>query len=97
MISIRCNTSLYSTIQNTVSSFHKAQDFSYISPADFIRSALEAYRDGMALTEVEEEGEKICTTVRVDRAMKDFYTSLPNRMRTKLLERAIRTFMKQHR
>ena len=76
---------------------HIAQDFTYTSSADLIRAALAAYRDGMPLTELEEKGEKLTTTIRVDRATKDFYSSLPDRMRVKLLERALRSFLKQHR
>jgi hypothetical protein len=44
---------------------------------------------------MDEPGKKLMTTVRVDRGTKDFYTSLPARMRTKILERAVRTFLKQ--
>jgi hypothetical protein len=51
----------------------------------------------MSLTELEEKGEKLTTTVRVDRTTKDFYSSLPGRMRTRILERAIRSFLKQLR
>ncbi len=97
VISIRCDTLLYNTIQSMVTASHAAQDFTYSSPSDVLRAALQAYKDGMELTALDEKGEKLGTTIRVDRATKDFYTSLPNRMRTKILERAIRTFMKQHR
>ncbi len=97
VLQIRCNTLLYDTIHNMILSSHTAQDFTYRSPSDVIRSALQAYQDGMELTELEEQGEKVSTTIRVDRAMKTFYASLPDRMRTKLLERAIRTFLKQRR
>lgn len=76
---------------------HAAQDFTHTSVADVIRAALGAYRGGMSLTELEEKGEKLTTTVRVDRVTKDFYSSLPGRMRTRILERAIRSFLKQLR
>ena len=33
--------------------------------------------------------------VRVDMGTRDFYTSLPARLRTKILARAVRTFVKQ--
>jgi hypothetical protein len=95
VLNIRLNALLYNTIQNMVTASHTAQDFTYASPADFIRAALLAYRDGQSLTELEGKGEKITTTIRVDRATKEFYASLPDRLRSKLLERAIRTFLKQ--
>src|SRR5262249_24945443 len=97
VITIQCNTMRYHTIQNMLAASHTAQDFTYTSIADLIRAALAAYRDGMPLTELEEKGEKLTTTIRVDRAIKDFYSSLPGRMRVKLLERALRSFLKQHR
>ena len=97
MITIRCNTMLYDTIQNMLTTAHTAQDFTYTSIADVLRAALGAYQQGMALTELEEKGEKLMTTIRVDRHTRDFYASLPERMRTKILERTIRTFLKQQR
>lgn len=96
VLTIRCNTLLYNTIQNMIATSHTAQDFTYASPADFIRTALKSYQEGLPLTELEEKGEKIETTIRVAHALKEFYTSLPDRSRAKLLERAIRTFIKQH-
>lgn len=97
MIAIRCNSMLYNTIQNMLTASHASQDFTYTSVTDFVRRALEAYRDGMVLTELDEKGEKMFTTMRVDRVTRDFYRSLPDRMRVKILERAIRTFLKQQR
>jgi hypothetical protein len=86
---------LYDTIQNKLSTAHAAADFTYTSIADIIRAALGAYRQGMALTELEEKGEKMMTTIRVDPTTRDFYSALPERMRTRILERAIRSFLKQ--
>jgi hypothetical protein len=51
----------------------------------------------MPLTEPEEKGDKIFTSIWVDRATRDCYCSLPHGMRVKILERAIRTFLKQQR
>lgn len=95
VIGIRCNTMLYNSIQNMLSASHAAQDFTYTSAVDFIRSALQAYKEGMVLTELDQKGEKTALTIRTDQGLKNFYTSLPDRMRTKILERAIRTYMKE--
>ena len=95
-LSIRCNALLYNTIQNMLTAAHTVEDFTYVSVSDFIRAALLAYQDGMPLTELDKKGEpKISTTVRVDRELKAFYRSLPDRLRSQLVERAIRTFIKQ--
>ena len=93
-IYIRCNTMLYHTLQNMVTTAHAAGDFTYVSVADLIRSALGAYASGMGLTELDQPGEKIATTIRVNKGLRDFYGSLPNRLRAKIIERAIRTFIK---
>jgi hypothetical protein len=76
-------------------SAHTAQDFTYTSIADYIRAALVAYKDGMVLTELDQHGPKMETSLRVDKELWLFYKTLPDRMRSKILERAIRTFMKQ--
>jgi hypothetical protein len=81
-ITVRYDTLLYDTLQNMIRSAHTAQDFTYTSLADFIRAALRAYKNGMVLTELDQNSPKM-------------ETSLPGRMRSKILERAIRTFMKQ--
>jgi hypothetical protein len=94
-ITVRYDTLLYDTLQNMIRSAHTAQDFTYTSLADFIRAALRAYKDGMGLTELDQNGPKMETSLRVERDLWLFYKSLPGRMRSKILERAIRTFMRQ--
>jgi len=95
-IYLRCNAMLYDTIQNTLLAAHASQDFTYVSVSDFIRTALQTYSDGMPLTELDHKGDKISTTIRVDKGLKDFYHNLPDRLKSKLAERAIRTFLKNH-
>ncbi|MCG6137077.1 MAG: hypothetical protein MET45_20990 [Nostoc sp. LLA-1] len=93
-ISLQCNTLLYITLQNMISSQHTANDFTYSSVTDVIRSALDAYKDGMELTELDEHGERKQISLRVTKEQHKFYRSLPNQLRRKLVERAIRTFIK---
>jgi hypothetical protein len=93
-VRVRYDTILYDTLQNMIHSSHAAQDFTYPSLADFIRAALQAYKDGMVLTELDQNGPKVETSLRVDRELWQFYKSLPERMRPKILERVIRTFVK---
>jgi hypothetical protein len=93
-LTVRYGTALYGTIQNIIDSSHAAQNFTYTSPSDFVRAALQAYKDGMPLTELEVPGEKMESKLRVPGELKRFYQSLPAQMRTKILERAIRTFIK---
>jgi hypothetical protein len=94
-ITVRYDTLLYDTLQNMIRSSHTAQDFTYVSIADFIRAALRAYKDGMVLTELDQNGPKTETSLRLDQDLWLFYRSQPGRLRAKILERAVRTFMKQ--
>ena len=93
-ITIQCNALLYTTLQNTIKALHTGNDFTYTSVTDLIRAALKAYQEGMELTELEQTGKKKQTSIRVDDSLYKFYKSLPNQMRTKIIERAIRTFIK---
>lgn len=93
-ITIQCNALLYNTLQNTIKALHTGNDFTYTSVTDLIRAALKAYQSGMELTELEQPGKKKQTSIRVDDSLYKFYKSLPNQLRTKILEKAIRTFIK---
>ena len=93
-ITIQCNALLYTTLQNTIKALHTGNDFTYTSVTDIIRAALKAYQEGMELTELEQPGKKKQTSIRVDDSLYKFYKSLPNQLRTKILEKAIRTFIK---
>ena len=93
-ITIQCNALLYTTLQNTVKALHAGNDFTYTSVTDIIREALKAYQEGMELTEMEQSGKKKQTSIRVDTSLYKFYKSLPNQLRTKILEKAIRSYIK---
>ena len=93
-ITVRYSTNLYGTVHNMVESAHIAQDFTYLSSSDFVRAALRAYKNGMVLTEVSTDGAKRETKLRVDDELYRFYQSLPKGIRSKLVERAIRTLIK---
>lgn len=93
-ITIQCNTLLYTTLQNTVTALHTGNDFTYTSVTDIIRAALKAYQEGMKLTEIERSGKKKQTSIRVDDSLYKFYKSLPNQLRTKIIEKVIRTYLK---
>ncbi|MEM9948761.1 MAG: hypothetical protein AAF810_22235 [Cyanobacteria bacterium P01_D01_bin.36] len=93
-LQIRCNTLLYTTLQNMIASMHTAGDYSYTSVADVIRAAIQAYKDGSELTEQAEPGSKKATTIRVNDELYGFYESWPKRMRSTILERVIRNFIK---
>ena len=93
-IAVRYNALLYDTIQNMIATAHTAGDFTYKSPADYVRAALRAYRNGMTLTELDRNGEKVETSLRLDQELWEFWRTLPDQLRSRLLERAIRTYMR---
>lgn len=93
-ITIQCNALLYTTLQNTIEAMHTGNDYTYTSVTDIIRAALKAYQEGMELTELVQQGKKKQTSIRVDDSLYKFYKSLPNQMRTKIIEKVIRTFLK---
>jgi hypothetical protein len=93
-ITIQCNALLYTTLQNKIKALHTGNDFTYTSVTDIIRAALIAYQSGMELTELESGGKKKQTSIRVDSSLYKFYKSLPKQLRTKIIERAIRTYLK---
>ena len=94
-INLAINTLLYNTMQNIISSSHTANDFTFLSVTDVIRKAIEEYKNGMELTEIDEKGPKTATTIRINEELKKFYDELPNRLRRKIIERAIRTYIKK--
>lgn len=94
-ITIQCNTLLYTTMQNMIKAMHTANDFTYTSVTDVIRAAIRAYKEGMELTELDEKGKKKQTSIRLEEDTFNFYKELPDQMRTKIIERAIRTFLKE--
>ena len=93
-VRVRYDTILYDSLQNMIRSAHAAQDFTYPALADFIRAALQAYKAGMVLTELDQNGPKVETSLRMDRELWQFYKSWPERMRPKILDRVLRTFVK---
>jgi hypothetical protein len=73
---------------------HASNDFTHTSVADVLRAALVAYQEGIELTELDEPGEKRNISLRVTKSQYEFYQSWPKRLRRKLLERAVRSFLK---
>lgn len=93
-ISLQFNTLLYTTLQNMIDGAHVSNDFTYTSVADVIRAALIAYQEGMELTELDQAGDKRNISLRITKSQYEFYQSWPKRLRRKLLERAVRSFLK---
>jgi len=93
-IPIQCNTLLYTTLHNMVNASHAAGDFRYTSVADVIREAIRSHKEGMPLTELAEKGRKRPTSIRIDQELLSHYNSWPKRLRSQILERVIRSYLK---
>lgn len=97
-IAVRINTTLYNILTNYITSAHIIMDYKYQSVSDIIRAALQKFKEGMHLTEIDEKKQGIqliSTTIRIDNELKQFWETLPDRNRRRILERAIRTYLKE--
>ncbi len=94
-ITIRFDRMLYEQLQNSLAASHVVGDFSYVSVSDVIRAAMRAYQDGMELTELAPSGNKKGYTLRIDAELRAFYDTLPNRLKSQIIERAVRSYMKE--
>ncbi len=94
-ITLRFDRMLYERLQNSLAASHVAGDFSYVSVSDVIRAAMRAYQDGMELTELAPSGNKKGYTLRIDAELRTFYSTLPNRLKSQIIERAVRSYMKE--
>jgi hypothetical protein len=93
-INLRINETLYGQIQNLIRGQHIVGDFSYRSANAVIRAALEAHRDGMKLTSLDEPGRKyVSTSLRVNEVTHSFFKELPDGAKRIIVERAIRTYL----
>lgn len=99
IISLRINTLLYDTLHNYLLSAHNISDYTFSSISDILRNILE---------QLENKKEQSCNTMydnsdsayieltlRVKKEQKDFWATLPNRSKRKILEKGIVSFSKQ--
>ncbi|MCC8417266.1 MAG: hypothetical protein LN588_01840 [Rickettsia endosymbiont of Bryobia graminum] len=93
-ITTRINNLLLNTLKNIVLSDRTGGHYKYTSISDIIRSALEAYKNGMDLMVQREQGQYQETSFKVSQELKDFYMALPHNAKTEILERAILTYIK---
>lgn len=94
-ITTRINNLLLDTLKNIVISDRIGGNYKYVTISDIIRSALEAYKNGMSLIAQREDGGLYQeTSFRVSHELKNFYMTLPNNAKTEILERSIITYIK---
>ena len=98
-ISIRINAMLYNTMQNYLSSMQSVGDYSYSSISDILRKVLLQMEQKQLPPNVsglqESNAQYIEIILRVTSQQKQFWQSLPNRSRRKILEKAVTVFIDQ--
>ena len=97
IISLRVNTLLYDTLQNYLSAMHNVSDYTFSSISDILRHILVKIEEkGFYIDQIisDKETEYTEMIVRVTHNQKQFWKSLPNRNRRKIMEKAILAFSK---
>lgn len=97
IISLRINTLLYDTLHNYLSAMHNVSDYTFSSISDVLRYILvQIEENGFSTDQIihDKETEYTEIIVRVTQKQKQFWKSLPNRNRRKIMEKAILAFTK---
>ena len=79
--------------QNALEAAQTSGDYRYQSVGDLIRAALEAYSDGLRLTQQARSGRKKRHTVELPPELFEQYMRLPSRSRGVIVERALLSFL----
>jgi Arc/MetJ-type ribon-helix-helix transcriptional regulator len=93
-ITVRLSSLLLDSLKNVVNSNKAGGNFQYTNVSDLIRKALEAYKNGMALTAQRSKDQKRETSFRVSNELRDFYQSLPENAKSEIMERVVSTYIK---
>lgn len=98
VISLRINTLLYDTLRNYLLSAHNISDYTFNSISDMLRHILEQLEDNKLRSDGVKKDDNpnyIEITIRVNQKQKEFWASLPDRNKRKILEKGIVSFSKQ--
>jgi hypothetical protein len=93
-ITVRISILLIDKLKNIVISNKAGGNFEYTNASDFMRNALNAYKNGMTLIAQRTNDDKKETSFRVSKELKDFYCNLPQNAKSEIIERAINTYIK---
>lgn len=95
-ITLRLNVLVLNILKNIISSNKAGGNYQYVNISDIVRNALEAYKNGMQLTTQRNSGVYKETSCRVPKELKDFYLSLPNNVKTEIIDRSITTYINNY-
>lgn len=100
VIALRIDTLLYNTLQNYLSAMHNVSDYTFSSISDILRHILLQIESGeLQNSEVVRSDNKtyIEITIRVNESQKQFWSSLPNRLKRAIMEKAIVSFTQKNK
>lgn len=100
VIALRIDTLLYNTLHNYLSAMHNVSDYTFSSISDILRHILLQIENG----DLQNKG-MICSdnkiyieiTIRVHEKQKKFWSSLPNRLKRAIMEKAIIAFTQKNK
>jgi len=95
VLALRIDTLLYNTLHNYLSAMHLVSDYTFSSISDILRHVLLQVENG----ELQSKGITLSNnktyieiTIRVNDNQKKFWSSLPNRLKRSIMEKAIIEF-----
>lgn len=100
VIALRIDTLLYNTLQNYLSAMHNVSDYTFSSISDILRHILLQIESGeLQNSGVVRSDNKtyIEITIRVNESQKQFWSSLPNRLKRAIMEKAIISFTQKNK
>jgi hypothetical protein len=95
-ITLRLSVLVLNTLKNIIISNKAGGNYQYVNISDIVRNALEAYKNGMQLTTQRNSGLYKETSCRIPKELKDFYISLPNNVKTEIIDRSITTYINNY-
>jgi len=100
IIALRIDTLLYNTLHNYLSAMHLVSDYTFSSISDILRHILSQIESGELQNKgiiLSDNKTYIEITIRVNYNQKKFWSSLPNRLKRSIMEKAIIAFTQKNK
>ena len=100
VVALRINALLYNTLQNYLSAMHNVSDYTFTSVSDILRHILSQIQHGESQNKGVmrfDDKRYVDVTIRVTEQQKIFWSSLPNRLKRTIMEKAIIEFAQKNK
>jgi hypothetical protein len=100
IVALRIDTLLYNTLHNYLSAMHNVSDYTFSSVSDILRHILLQIENGTLPNKgvIRSDNKTyIDITIRVNDNQKKFWSSLPNRLKRMIMEKAIVAFTQKNK